>query len=230
MQTRLILAVGLLLGVGLGIALLVYAVRTQPLKVNSVPSSSSPTSSPTLSPSSPSDRAIRSAEASVTQQPEQSEGYIALATAYMQKARESGDTGYYLRAEAAVQRALHLQADSAEGLRTLVWVQTGKHEFRQALATAERLLKQTPHDPLVYGLLADAAVELGEYERAAEALAKMVDLRPDLASYSRLSYLHELHGDLPGATDLMMRAVKAGSSRDPEPLAWCLVQLGNLYF
>src|SRR5262249_3264236 len=50
------------------------------------------------------------------------------------------------------------------------------------------------------------------------------------ASYSRAAYLRELYGDLQGATDLMTLAVQAGHPRDPEPLAWCLVQLGNVHF
>ena len=56
----------------------------------------------------------------------------------------------------------------------------------------------------------------------------MVDLRPDIASYSRASYLRELHGDLDGAIDAMRRAVEAGAPR-AEGTAWCEVQLGNLF-
>ena len=85
-------------------------------------------------------------------------------------------------------------------------------------------------DPLVYGLLGDAAIELGEYARAEEAFQQMLDLRPGLASYSRAAYLLELYGDMDEAVTFMERAVKTGSARDPEPLAWCLVQLGRLHF
>jgi tetratricopeptide (TPR) repeat protein len=176
------------------------------------------------------DKAIREAEAAIALRPQLSVGYTALTTAYMQKARESGDASYYGRAEAAVRQALALQADSIEALRALAWVQTGKHEFREALATAERLHEQFPNDPMVHGLLGDAAVELGEYERAETALQTMLELRPGLPSFSRAAYLRELYGDPDGAIELMERAVQAGSVHDPEPLAWCLVQLGLLYF
>ena len=56
----------------------------------------------------------------------------------------------------------------------------------------------------------------------------MVDLRPDLSSLSRVSYLRELHGDIAGAIDAMRRAITAGAPR-AEGTAWSLVQLGNLY-
>lgn len=196
------------------------------------PSASSPSrpSLPTRTEESPADRAIRAADAAASAQPQLSDSYVTLASAYMQKARESGDASYYGRAEAAVRRALALDANSTGALRTLAWVQTGKHEFREALATAERLLQHASQDPLVHGLLGDAALELGDYDRAEIAFQTMLDLRPGMASFSRAAYVRELYGDQDGAVELMEQAVKSGSARDPEPLAWCLVQLGQLYF
>src|SRR3954462_5550133 len=114
------------------------------------------------------DRLLHTAEADIASAPQQSAGYVALATAYMRKARESGDPGYYLRAEAAVQQALTLEPHSFEGLRALAWIQTGKHAFAEALATAEQLHRERPDDPWVYGVLGDAYIELGDYEQAAE--------------------------------------------------------------
>jgi tetratricopeptide (TPR) repeat protein len=207
-----------------------FTVSTVASKIVAVLPSSVPSSSSAATGATPADRAIHAAESRIRRLPKDSKGYVALADAYMQKSREVGDSDYYLRAETAVQRALALQPDSPLGLRTLAWVQTGKHEFREALATAERLLTQSPHDPLAYGLLGDAAVELGAYERAAKAFEKMVDLRPGMASYARLAYIRELFGEMTEATELMKLAVRAGSPRDPEPLAWSVVQLGNLYF
>jgi len=207
-----------------GLVVCLYTPRPTP---HEVPPACALPSPPTATPA---DRAIHAAEAEVDRDPQQTQGYVALAGAYMRKARESGDASYYLHAETAVQRALQLQPGAVAALRTLAWVQTGKHEFHEALATAERLHRQLPDDPLVNGLVGDAAIELGAYERAAAAFQKMLDLQPGLASYSRAAYLRELYGDLPGAAELMTWAVRAGSPRDPEPLAWCLVQLGNVYF
>jgi tetratricopeptide (TPR) repeat protein len=50
-----------------------------------------------------------------------------------------------------------------------------------------------------------------------------------MSSYSRISYIRELHGDLPGAMDMMQHAVDAGTS-NLESTAWVRTQLGNLYF
>jgi tetratricopeptide (TPR) repeat protein len=78
-------------------------------------------------------------------------------------------------------------------------------------------------------VIADAQTELGQYDAAVATIQKLVDLRPDLGSYSRVSYARELHGHLPEAIDAMKRAAEAGSPRQ-ESTAWTRVQLGNLYF
>ena len=56
----------------------------------------------------------------------------------------------------------------------------------------------------------------------------MMDLRPSTASYSRAFYYRRLVGDTEGATHMMLKALDYVDFRDPENIAWCLVQLGNL--
>src|SRR4030095_16476714 len=57
----------------------------------------------------------------------------------------------------------------------------------------------------------------------------MIDMRPNLSSYSRVAYMRELHGDMDGAIEAMQAAVTAGGPAT-ENSAWVRVQLGNLYF
>jgi tetratricopeptide (TPR) repeat protein len=83
--------------------------------------------------------------------------------------------------------------------------------------------------PRIYGVIADAQTELGLYDDAVQTLQTMIDMRPDLSSYSRISYARELHGDLAGAVEAMQAAVTAGGPAT-ENSAWVRVQLGNLYF
>ncbi len=56
----------------------------------------------------------------------------------------------------------------------------------------------------------------------------MVTARPDLRSYSRISYLREIHGDMPGAIEAMKLAVAAGVPAE-ETTEWCRTQLAKLY-
>jgi tetratricopeptide (TPR) repeat protein len=79
----------------------------------------------------------------------------------------------------------------------------------------------------VSAVLVDADVELGRYGPAARELQRMVDMKPNLAAYARISYLRELHGDLVGAASAMRLAVAAGGPAQ-ENVAFASAQLGEL--
>jgi len=71
-------------------------------------------------------------------------------------------------------------------------------------------------------------VELGQYNEATKMADKMVALRPELSSYSRVSYLREIHGDLPGAIEAMKMAVESGYPGF-EQTSWTRYNLAKLY-
>jgi tetratricopeptide (TPR) repeat protein len=104
-----------------------------------------------------------------------------------------------------------------------------RHRFDAALRWGRRAQKENPYSADVRGLVTDALVELGRYRAAGKELQKMVDLRPGLASMSRVSYYRELHGDLRGAIGAMSAAFRdaGGSGQDA---AWASFQLGELQF
>jgi tetratricopeptide (TPR) repeat protein len=110
-------------------------------------------------------------------------------------------------------------------------VYSGQHRFREAREAAERALARGPDDPWNYGMLGDALVELGEYDAAADAIQKMVELRPGVPSYTRAAYLRELFGDPDGAIEIMQMALSASArARNPQDQVWCRTQLGQLLF
>lgn len=176
----------------------------------------------------PADARIKAAQAKIEQAPDAAEGYNLLASAYSQKARETGDFSLNSRAEAALARSLSVEPDNYDALKLRARLLLTYHRFREALDMARRAQAMRPRDHDVYGALTDALVELGDYEEAAAAAQTMINLRPDTSSYSRVSYLRELHGDTEGAIEAMSVAVRAASPQDPENLAWCRVQLGSL--
>lgn len=107
-------------------------------------------------------------------------------------------------------------------------VQLSLHDFSAALETAKKAVAINPYNAQIYGALVDANVELGDYAQAVEMADKMVSIRPDLRSYSRVSYLREIHGDVPGAIEALDMAIKAGFPGQ-ESTAWTRLTLGNLY-
>lgn len=113
-------------------------------------------------------------------------------------------------------------------LKTKAGVLMSQHEFQKALVTAEEAIRINDHNAMNYGILVDAHVELGQYPEAIEAADKMVSIRPDLRSYSRVSYIRELIGRHDGAIDAMQLAVDAGAPGSEEK-AWAQLQLAGLY-
>ena len=80
-----------------------------------------------------------------------------------------------------------------------------------------------------YGIEGDALIELGRYRQAFALVQRRLELRPDLTSYSRASYVQELRGNRAGAIRLMALAVDSGRAGS-EGRAWTEVQLGLLRF
>ncbi len=70
-------------------------------------------------------------------------------------------------------------------------------------------------------------VELGRYKEAFAAAESLAADSPDLASYARLSYAHELRGDLAAALEAMELASSAPGLA-PENTAYVLALVGQL--
>jgi tetratricopeptide (TPR) repeat protein len=235
----------LLLATSAGLLLLAGAQRLLPaggLRPGGAPAWSAPDVAPAAAPDAPgaapfaaarppawstTDAAVGRLQQRLQQQPEDAPAYAQLAALYLQQARETGDPTAYTRAEGALQQAARRAPDDPLVAVLGGTLQLARHDFAAAQRSGERAVALAPTNPAGYGVAGDAALELGQYDRAVAAFQTMVDLRPDLASYSRVAYARELHGDLPGATEAMQRAVSSGA-----PLAegtnWARVQLGDL--
>lgn len=159
--------------------------------------------------------------------PDDVDAYALLATGLLQRVRETGDAQYYAQAEQAVDAALRRDGQHLEALIAAGSLALARHDFARALEYGEQARALNPQVPRVYGVLVDALTELGRYDEAVAVAQTMVDMRPDLASYSRVAYLRELHGDLDGAAQALEAAVLAGGPT-PENTEWTRVQLGNL--
>ncbi len=147
----------------------------------------------------------------------------------LQRTRENGDPDLYARAEKAFAEALQRNPAQVDALLGQGALALSRHAFADAIEWGRKALVHNPYRAQAYGVIGDGQLELGRYGEAAQTIQKMVDLRPDIASYSRVSYVRELNGDMPGAIDAMSRAVVAGNPGS-EARAWAQVQLGLLHF
>lgn len=155
-----------------------------------------------------------------------------LAAMYMQEARTTGEHPYYYPAaldlvnhviDSKPQKEVLFQALVTKGS-----IMLSQHQFAEALEIANLAKRIEDSDAKVYGILTDAYVELGDYPNAVIAADKMVSIRPDLRSYSRVSYLRELHGDFDGAIEALDLAISAGVPGH-ENTSWCRYTLGELH-
>ena len=154
-------------------------------------------------------------------------GYASLGLAYVARARVTADPTYYPKAEGALQRSLHLnERDNVNAVLGLGALALARHDFAAALEQGRRARAMTPYSMDAYGVIGDALLELGRYRAAFEAFQRMVDTKPALASYARVSYARELIGDVDTAVRAMRLAFDAAGT--PTDAAWAAHCLGEL--
>jgi len=175
------------------------------------------------------DDVIAQAQVRLKTQPNDWQAVDLLAGAYLQKVREVGDPSYYPKADALLNRALGHDPSDAEATTLMGTLALARHQFVPALDWGRKAHALDPTSSRALGVIGDAQIELGRYPDALRSFQQMIDLRPDLSSYARVSYARELFGDVPGAIDAMRNAVEAGGPV-PENSAYTRVLLGNLYF
>jgi tetratricopeptide (TPR) repeat protein len=182
-----------------------------------------------VAPGASTDAQIAALERNLAANPGSTDLYAALGNAFLQKVRETGDAGFYARAQTAFGKGSRRSPHDAGILTGMGALALARHDFKGGLRYGLAAHAEAPQVVRPYGVIVDAQVELGRYDDAARTLQRMVDLKPNLASYSRVSYFRELHGDLRGALDTMRLAVSAGGDA-PENLAYVQTLLGNLEF
>ncbi|MBL7808442.1 MAG: tetratricopeptide repeat protein [Saprospiraceae bacterium] len=172
--------------------------------------------------------------------PNDAEARVKLAELFMQEARVTGEHPHYYPAAMQMLEPVIAQMSTQNNLNPVekdlyfralshkASVQLSLHAFDQARQTAEAAIAINPYNAYIYGCLVDAQVELGQYDQAVQTCDKMVNIRPDLRSYARVSYLREIHGDMNGAIEAMDMAVKAGYP-GYEQTEWARLKLGELY-
>ncbi|MDB6018072.1 MAG: tetratricopeptide repeat protein [Pedosphaera sp.] len=155
---------------------------------------------------------------------------------FVSKARVTFDPGFYKLAE---QCALCLEDKSPHNPAALSLrgnVLHSLHRFKEAEPLARELVAQRglSYD---YGLLGDLLMEMGHLDEAIEAYQHMIDLRPDLYSYTRVAHVRWLKGDLKGAVEALQLALQSTTPLDPETAAWVYsrmaqyqLQAGNFEF
>lgn len=172
------------------------------------------------------------AVAAIKMNPNAIDEYLILAQVFITEVRLTGNSEYYNNAAMKMLNKVLSNANLDKDNEFLALtmksgVLLSLHQFSEALTVAEQAYQISQHNAQLLGALVDAHVELGNYDKAVQYCDLMIQLRPDIRSYSRVSYLRQIHGDLPGAIEAMKLAVEAGLP-GAESTEWARVILGDL--
>src|SRR5580704_3165453 len=192
----------------------------------------------------PSDNQIRFYQWRIQRDPTEYSGYDHLGSAYLQKARESGDPVYYgLSEKAYLQGQALLAPDDADSdglVAHLAALYLSEHRFEEAMALSQKALKLNAELIPVYATLGDAQLETGQYDAAAASYARLqtpadaVPPRPGLRylAESRQASLSYILGKPADAIAHMEAAVALARQANlaKENIAWSQFSLGELYF
>jgi tetratricopeptide (TPR) repeat protein len=156
-------------------------------------------------------------------------GLEQLGWAFVTKARESFDPGFYKLAEQCARCIEKRNPQSQEAMLLRAHVLQNLHRFKESETLARRLVQQRGLS-FDYGLLGDALMEQGKLGDAVEAYQQMMNLKPDLRAYARAAHMRWLKGDLEGAIEAMQLAVSAATPSDAESASWVNTRLAFYEF
>ena len=168
-------------------------------------------------------------ESQLAQDPNNVTVALSVSDLYLQIIRETGDAELYKKIESVLMAVTSASTTDARILAKRAEVANGRHEFKEGLALITQASAIDPQAAAYFGIKTDAEIELGLYDKAQESLQKMVNLKPNFSSYTRIAYQRELYGDKEGALEALAAAISAGSIYR-ENIAWAHVESGKLLF
>jgi len=175
------------------------------------------------------EQTIAALQAHLAAQPDDARALATLGLAYSQEAIHTADPSYYPKAEEALQRSLALEPNgNVDAIVGMGVVANARHDFADGVRWGREAAALNPDAAHILGVIGDGQLELGQYRAAFATFDRMVQMRPDIASYARVSYARELRGDVSGALRAMRDAFRAAGTSDDA--SWVSYQIGELYF
>jgi tetratricopeptide (TPR) repeat protein len=156
--------------------------------------------------------------------------YTRLGEAWMQRARETGDTASLDEAHGALGQARALRPDDVDATAALASVRLAQHEFQDAIDLARAALATDPGATSALATIGDAQIALGDLAAGRATYRELAARERGPEIDVRLAHIAELDGDLAGAVELVRGAERAAvhAGRTGERLAWYRTLLGAL--
>lgn len=144
---------------------------------------------------------------------------------FLALARETGDLTFYRRAEAQLRRAAAEAPNDVSAQTGLASSLSAQHQFAAALDILTAVQAQRPDDLGIQAAIADAHIDLGDYETAFPAIDDLAAALPDnSATLSRQARVAALTGRNEDAVELAIEslnlAANVGLRRSDSASAW----------
>jgi tetratricopeptide (TPR) repeat protein len=145
-----------------------------------------------------------------------------------ERGKEKGDLADLARAEAVLRKSVSLFSAYPPAQTALAAVLCERHKFGEGLEIAGSLYRQDPRNLGALVTIADALVELGQYEEGEKTLGKLYERAPEPQVLARLANLAELKGQTEEAARLMRQAADLVQAKDgPKAAAWYQSRMGD---
>lgn len=156
--------------------------------------------------------------------------FAELGSAYISRAAAAADPTLLDKAEEALQRSLGLgPEDNPAAAAGMAQLSNARHDFKASVRWAQKAIADNAYAAGPHGLLGDALFELGRVKAADASYQKMIDLRPDMASYIRVSYALGYGGASSRALEVLKMA-EGSVAPVSEERAFILHQQGDVLY
>ncbi|MFC8451672.1 hypothetical protein [Kitasatospora sp. NPDC057223] len=170
---------------------------------------------------------LAAARAVVRDRPQDAAAWEQLGLADLDRARLTLDPAGLADAEQSFRRSLALKPEANHGaLAGSGMLANARHEFAEARKLGEQAVAMAPERAAGFLVLADAAIQLGDYPAATAAAQRLLDLAPTVPGYTRAAYDLETHGRAEEAKIALQRALESATT--PGDTAFCEHRLGDL--
>ncbi len=180
----------------------------------------------------PTDKSISIFEKRINKWPNDSRNYVMLGRLYLRRAKEIDDFSKYVVAEELFKKAIELGDEKFTAHTYLARAYLALHRFKDAGEVATKAWTANPKNELAYATIGDAALQLGDYKRAAAIYQELVKQSTNAPLLARLGRVEELTGNTAQALQNLESAAKlqTESSGKPSDEAWYLWRLGEFEF
>ena len=177
-------------------------------------------------------QAIAFYERRLTEDPQSALDMAQLAALFMEEGRMTGDESAFVVAESLARRSLGERTNrNGRSAALLTNALLAQHRFAEADSVARELVSNEPDQPAYRALLAETAMERGDYDDAIRQLGSIRARREDLGIAPRFARWAELTGRTGDARRILEKArdnARLRSDLSGEQRAWFDLRLADM--